>query len=83
MIDPEDPAAKNEQELNLFSDQPLPMGESPAEPESGESAVSGEIPVEDKTTVQDNEPAGQPVSPGTKFQRHGPPSAQVLPTTAT
>ena len=31
MIDPEDPAAKNEQELNLFSDQPQP-GETPAGP---------------------------------------------------
>ncbi len=34
MTDPDDPAAKNEQELNLFSDQPIP-GEAPAEPENG------------------------------------------------
>lgn len=34
MTDPEDPAAKNEQELNLFSDQPQP-GEESAGPESG------------------------------------------------
>ena len=44
MTDPEDPAAKNEQELNLFSDQPLP-GEMPAGSESG--GVSGDVPVED------------------------------------
>ena len=50
MTDPEDPAAKNEQELNLFSDQPRPEEGSSAEPESG---VSGEIPVEDHTSVQD------------------------------
>ena len=63
MIDPEDPAAKNEQELNLFSDQPVPENSS-VEPESGEPAVSGEIPVEDHTAVQDipaEEPAEQPV----------------------
>jgi hypothetical protein len=35
MTDPEDPAAKNEQELNLFSDQPQPE-EASAAPESGE-----------------------------------------------
>lgn len=52
MIDPEDPAAKNEQELNLFSDQPVPEN-SPVEPESGEPAVSGEIPVENNMPVQD------------------------------
>ena len=34
MTDPEDPAAKNEQELNLFSDQPAPEPPT-AEPESG------------------------------------------------
>ena len=33
MTDPEDPAAKNEQELNLFSDQPG-HGETPAEPDN-------------------------------------------------
>ena len=62
MTDPEDPAAKNEQELNLFSDQPVP-GNSPVEPESGEPAVSGEIPAEDQTAVQDipvEKPAEQP-----------------------
>ena len=52
MTDPEDPAAKNEQELNLFSDQPVPEN-SPVEPESGEPAVSGEIPVENNMPVQD------------------------------
>ncbi len=63
MIDPEDPAAKNEQELNLFSDQPVPEN-PPADPESGEPAVTGEIPVEDNTAVQEipaEEPAEQPV----------------------
>ena len=53
MTDPEDPAAKNEQELNLFSDQPLPMGESPAEPETGENAGLGDIPA-DYSVPQDN-----------------------------
>jgi len=65
MTDPEDPAAKNEQELNLFSDQPRPEEESPAESESGEPAMNGEIPpVEDNTVVQDipaSEPEEQPV----------------------
>ena len=63
MTDPEDPAAKNEQELNLFSDQSVP-GDTPAEPESGAPAANGEIPVEDKTAVQDSpapEPAERPV----------------------
>lgn len=63
MTEPEDPAAKNEQELNLFSDQPV-TGEMPAEPESGEPAANGEIPVENNATVQDipaSEPAEQPV----------------------
>lgn len=63
MTDPEDPAAKNEQELNLFSDQPVPETSS-VNPESGEPAVSGEVPVEDHTAVQDipaEEPAEQPV----------------------
>lgn len=64
MTDPEDPAAKNEQELNLFSDQPRPEEESPAEPESGEPALNGEIPVEDNTAVQSipaEEAAEQPI----------------------
>lgn len=43
MTDPDDPAAKNEQELNLFSDQPRPE-ETPAGPESG--SASGEIPAD-------------------------------------
>jgi transcriptional regulator with XRE-family HTH domain len=63
MTDPEDPTAKNEQELNLFSDQPV-TGETPAEPESGEPAANGEIPVENNTAVQDipaSEPSEQPV----------------------
>ena len=63
MTDPEDPAAKNEQELNLFSDQPVPEPPS-AKPESGEPDVSGEGPVEDHTAVQDipaEEPAERPV----------------------
>lgn len=38
MTDPEDPAAKNEQELNLFSDQPG-SGETPAEPDTNEPYV--------------------------------------------
>lgn len=63
MTDPEDPAAKNEQELNLFSDQPVPA-ETPVET-PGEPAVNGEIPpVEDNTVVQDipaSEPTEQPV----------------------
>ncbi len=45
MTDPEDPAAKNEQELNLFSDQPGPE-ETAAEPESGSIAAPGEIHAE-------------------------------------
>jgi len=65
MTDPEDPAAKNEQELNLFSDQPRPEEESSAEPESGESAATDGVQAEDNTTsVQDtpaDEPAEQPV----------------------
>ena len=60
MTDPEDPAAKNEQELNLFSDQPLPMGESPAEPETGENAGLGDIPAEHYSVPQDNVVTEQP-----------------------
>lgn len=41
MIDPEDPAAKNEQELNLFSDPPQP-GETPAGPEPSAADVPEE-----------------------------------------
>ena len=44
MTDPEDPAAKNEQELNLFSDQPRP-DETQAEPVFP-GAVTEEIPDE-------------------------------------
>lgn len=46
MTDPDDPAAKNEQELNLFSDLPQP-GEPSAEPQSGAPAdsVSEEPPI--------------------------------------
>ena len=51
MTDPEDPAAKNEQELNLFSDQPLPEGESPAEPETGENAVIEDVPADNVAFV--------------------------------
>ena len=63
MTDPEDSAAKNEQELNLFSDRLVPEP-PPVEPESGEPAVSGEVPVEDNTAIQDipaEESAEQPV----------------------
>ena len=46
MTDPEDPAAKNEQELNLFSDQPS-AGDVPAEPESGIFELSAQdVPAE-------------------------------------
>ena len=44
MTDPEDPAAKNEQELNLFSDQPVPGDMSAGQ---GSSGVSGGLPAED------------------------------------
>jgi len=58
MTDPEDPAAKNEQELNLFSDQPRPEEEPSAEPEPGESATADGAQAEDnKTAVQENETA--------------------------
>jgi transcriptional regulator with XRE-family HTH domain len=56
MTDPEDPAAKNEQELNLFSDQPQPE-DAPAETESGASApaVSGAFPADSGMLAQDSE----------------------------
>ena len=58
MTDPEDPAAKNEQELNLFSDQPRPEEETSAEPAPGEPAVSGGgVQAENNTAVQENETA--------------------------
>jgi len=57
MTDPEDPAAKNEQELNLFSDQPLPVGESPAEPETGENTAIEDVPADNDTSVP--EPAAE------------------------
>ena len=57
MTDPEDPAAKNEQELNLFSDQPLPAGESPAEPGTGENAAIEDVPADNDASVP--EPAAE------------------------
>ena len=56
MTDPEDPEAKNEQELNLFSDQPLP-GDMSAGQESG--GMSGDVPAEDM-------PAQEPVAAATE-----------------
>ncbi len=50
MTDPEDPEAKNEQELNLFSDQPQPE-EQPARLDSG-AAAPEEIPA-DHAAVQE------------------------------
>ena len=44
MTDPEDPAAKNEQELNLFSDQPGPESTLQAEPESGSGDYDSPAP---------------------------------------
>ena len=58
MTDPEDPVAKNEQELNLFSDQPLPEGESPAEPGTGENTAIEDVPADNDTSVP--EPAMEP-----------------------
>jgi len=46
MIDPEDPAAKNEQELNLFADQPQ-SEDAPAKPESGAAEASDMIQAEE------------------------------------
>lgn len=46
MTDPEDPAAKNEQELNLFSDQPAP-GDAPAEQDPGPYALQSDEPIQD------------------------------------
>ena len=83
MTDPEDPAAKNEQELNLFSDQPVP-GETPAEPmlnenlrESGEPAVNGESPVEDNTAVRDF-PAEEPAEPPVPEKSLSPDESPVI-----
>ena len=50
MTDPEDPEAKNEQELNLFSDQPQ-SGEPSGEPEFSGSAAAAEPAVQE--TVQE------------------------------
>ena len=73
MIDPEDLAAKNEQELNLFADQPRP-GDAPAETGSdtdnaaeGHSAASPEITAEtsfepDDSTVVAPPPRRPPAS---------------------
>ncbi len=46
MTDPEDPEAKNEQELNLFSDQPAP-GDTPAEQDPGTYAFQPDDPARD------------------------------------
>ena len=46
MTDPEDPEEKNEQELNLFSDQPRPE-ETHAEPEPGADVPSADSPVQE------------------------------------
>ncbi len=76
MTDPEDPEAKNEQELNLFSDQPRPEEEaqaepepgfdlsaeetSPAEPEYNEAMEPGVSPAEDIASEQDAAVAAEP-----------------------
>lgn len=46
MTDPEDPAEKNEQELNLFSDQPAP-GDTSAEQDPGTHALQSDEPLQD------------------------------------
>lgn len=64
MTDPEDPAAKNEQELNLFSDQPQPE-EAPAETESAASAsaASGESPADYDMPAQESARDSAPAEP--------------------
>ena len=56
MTDPEDPAEKNEQELNLFSDQPRPE-ETYVEPESGASYFLVNAPLEVSVERENGEPA--------------------------
>ena len=57
MTDPEDPAAKNEQELNLFSDQPLPE-EASAEPENDAYVLQPDDSGQDTPVAPENaEPA--------------------------
>ncbi len=78
MTDSEEQEAKNEQELNLFSDQPCTGEESPAEPESGfelsseeaepaepeyEQAVSDAVPAEE-TPEQENTTTAEPEGQG-------------------
>ena len=60
MTDPEDPAAKNEQELNLFSDQPAP-GDAPAEQDPGPYALQSDEPIQDM-------PAEPETAPGDEMQ---------------
>ena len=65
MTDPEDPAAKNEQELNLFSDQPQP-GEESAGPESGS--------LDEARTEPPADPAAQASAPAEPEQNRVPSS---------
>ena len=62
MTDPEDPAEKNEQELNLFSDQPQP-GEPSVEPESDGTATIAE-PADQATAQEAASPASEQCVPG-------------------
>ena len=77
MTDPDDPAAKNEQELNLFSDQPLTEDVSPAESESAGTVVSDDIPADNGTAVQES--AAEPESPSIPDDVPGDDSPVVAP----
>jgi len=64
MTDPEDPEAKNEQELNLFSDQPQP--ETPA----AEAEPASDVPV--------NAPAAEPPAPASDIPSRQPDDSPVV-----
>ena len=78
MNDPESSEARNEQELNLFDDQPLPEEDVPTVAESAESDVPAETPLfaqSGEQTSPDPEPAlPSPETPGTDLRKEEPES---------
>lgn len=68
MTDPEIPEEKNEQELNLFADQPAPEEDVPAVPDiSGSSAPETPVvPGQDPVSAQDDAPVIAPPPPRKK-----------------
>ena len=67
MTDPESPEEKNEQELNLFADQPAPEEDVPAVPNpSGGAPETSVVPGQDPVSARDDAPVIAPPPPRKK-----------------